>query len=270
METSSGASTIKPSRFDDVCPVILAAGKGKRMGGGDMPKVICKLHNKSLIEHLLDHVGQSRLSMKPVAVVGHGAEFVKKQLGDRVNYVEQKEQLGTGHAVKAARELLENNCGHVLVLYGDHPYVPAYVIDELVSVHKGRGATVTITTSVVPDFEAWRAALYDYGRVIRDKNGDIQKIVELKDATEEQKKIREVNVGYCCYDASWLWENLEQISNNNSQGEYYLTDLVQRAIEQHKKVSFFTIDPIVSIGVNTEAQLQQVHKLLFGKDSNEH
>ena len=253
------------NRFSDVCPLILAAGQGKRMRNINEPKVMCKLHNKSLIEHLLDHIGASNLDIKPTVVVGHGGEFIRKQLGDSVHYVEQKKPLGTGDAVKSARTFLENKCGHVLVFYGDHPYVPAYVINELVSVHKGREATITMTTTVVPDFEAWRKDLDAYGRIVRDHDDTIERIVESKDATEDEKKIHELNVGYYCFEAGWLWKNIDELSNSNTQGEYYLTDLVQMAIKLGKKVTSLTIDPIVSIGVNTEEQLQQAQKLLYGK-----
>ena len=236
------------------------------MGKGETPKVLCELHNKTLIEHSIDHIEQSRLRLKPTVVVGYGAEHIRKHLGDRVNYVEQTEQLGTGHAVKSAREVLQGKCGDLLVLYGDHPYVPPYVINELVSIHKGREAVVTIATAVVSDYEAWRGPLYDYGRVIRNEAGEVREIIEVKDAPEEIRLKKEVNVGYYCFNAPWLWNNIDNLSNNNAQREYYLTDLVGLAIAQKQKVATFTIDPIVSIGVNTPEQLATAEKLLFGEN----
>lgn len=251
--------------------MILAGGKGTRMNGnGDSadrnhPKVLCRIHNNTLIEHLLEHLFESKLSIKPTVVVGYGADYIRRVLGDRVNYAIQEQQKGTGHAAMCAKAALEGECSHVLVLYGDHPYVPAYIINELVSLHKGQQAILTHCTTIVPDFEVWRKDFYSYGRIIRNVDGEIEKIVEMKDATPEELKIKELNVGYYCFNAEWLWKNLASIEPSNAQNEYYLTDLLEIALSQRETVKSLTIDPMMSVGVNTPEQLAQAEKLLFRK-----
>jgi len=241
--------------------VILAAGKGKRMGGG-LPKVLKELDGKTMLERLVDAVMESGITNKPVIVIGYGTEIIKKYLGTRCNYVLQTEQLGTAHAVSCAKDYLPG-VDDILVLYGDHPLLTPKTISELATEHKQGGATLSMMTVQLPSFDGWHKAFEDWGRIVRDENGKIKEIVEKKDATNEQLKITEVNPSFFCFKTDWLWKNLKSIDCNNAQGEYYLTDLVQLAISQNEEVKTLVIrDPKEAVGVNTEEQLRLAEGLL--------
>lgn len=240
--------------------VILAAGKGKRMGG-ELPKVLHKIGEKPIIEHLVNSVIASGITPRPLVVIGYGTEIIKKYLGTRCNYVLQAEQLGTAHAVLCAKDFL-TEFDNILVLYGDHPFLTAKTINELMSRHKSNNAIITMMTVQLPDFDGWRKIFEDWGRIIRDENGKIKAIVEKKDATTEQLTITEVNPSLFCFNAKWLWENLPKLNCNNAQGEFYLTDLIQIAIIQNKKVETLMIDnPVEAIGINTPEQLELARRL---------
>lgn len=234
--------------------IVLAGGLGKRMGG-DAPKALVPLRGKPLISYLLDSIEQSKVSDTPVIVVGKKADMVKKVLGSSYWYILQREQLGTAHAVLVCKDELAGKYENIVVLYGDHPMVSAEVIRKLVEHHGITGATISLMTVDVSDFKEWRQPFYGYGRIIRDHKGVIHSIVELKDCTEEQKSITEVNPNFFCFNAVWLWENIENINNQNAQKEYYLTDLLAMAISQRKKVVDINVDPKTAIGVNTPEQL---------------
>jgi bifunctional UDP-N-acetylglucosamine pyrophosphorylase/glucosamine-1-phosphate N-acetyltransferase len=241
--------------------VILAAGKGKRMGGG-LPKVLKELGGKTMIERLVDAVLESEITKKPVIIIGYGTEVIKKYLGVRCNYVLQTEQLGTAHAVSCAENYLEG-VDDILVLYGDHPFLKPETLSELKKIHDEGKSVITMMTVSVPDFNGWHKVFYDFGRIVRDEAGKIEAIVEKKDATEEQLKITEVNPSFFCFKADWLWKNIKLIDNDNAQGEYYLTDLVKLAILQNEEVKTLVIkDPKEAVGVNTEEQLHLAETLL--------
>ena len=241
--------------------VILAAGKGKRMGGG-LPKVLKELDGKTMLERLVDAVMESGITNKPVIVIGYGTEIIKKYLGTRCNYVLQTEQLGTAHAVSCAKDYLPG-VDDILVLYGDHPLLTPKTISELATEHKQSGATLSMMTVQLPSFDGWHKAFEDWGRIVRDENGKIKEIVEKKDATNEQLKITEVNPSFFCFKTNWLWKNLKLVDCNNAQGEYYLTDLVQLAISQNEEVKTLVIrDPKEAVGINTEEQLRLAEGLL--------
>lgn len=247
--------------------VILAGGKGKRMqeeAGNDLPKVLQPMGGKPLIRHLLDGLRDVdvRITWPPVIVIGHGGELVQQELGPAYMYVWQKEQLGTGHAVLQARPVLEGKADHVLVLYGDHPLVPVVVVNMIADAHLAHHNTLTLATATVEDFDDWRVALISYGRVMRDAGGNLQRIVEYKDATSEERAVREVNVGYYCFRASWLWPHLEQLRNENAQREYLLTDVVAMAIQEGEPAEAVSIDPRAALGVNTFEDLERVEALL--------
>lgn len=250
------------SPLHNVAIVILAAGKGTRMqnGNGGLPKVLTPLYGQPLISHLLHSIESCRVERPPTIVVGHQAELVKEKLGPHYEYVEQKEQLGTGHAVMAAREALEGKVEHVLVLYGDHPHLPCQVIDDLLDLHLGYGNAVTMATTRVPDFTGWHERLLTYGRIIRGpkkgKDHYILRIVEYKDATEEERAITELNPGYYCFEANWLWEHLDAVQNKNSANEYYITDLIAMAIEEGVNIGAHEIKPLEAAGVNSMEELK--------------
>ncbi len=241
--------------------VILAAGHGTRMKT-DIPKVMNPLHGKPLVDHVVTNAEASRCCDTPVVVVCEDHTLVQDHLGSRARYAIQREQLGTGHAVKAAEDELKGTVDHVVVLYGDMPFLGADSIRRLVERHKERGNTGTLMTTSVPNFDGDFAPFYGFGRIVRrSEDGHIAKIVEKKDASEEEVEIKELNTSYFCFKADWLWEHLAKLGNDNAQGEYYLTDLVKMAIDEGEKISSIAVDPKEAIGVNTKEDLDLAHSV---------
>lgn len=241
--------------------IILAGGLGKRMGG-DIPKVLTLLKGKPLIQYTLEAVKKSKVCERPAIVVGKMPEMVRNAVGPGYEYILQPEQLGTGHAVMVSKPHLFGKSKNVLVLYGDQPFITGEMIKKLVDIHERNNATLSMMTVTVTDFNDWREAFYGFGRVVRDKNGNLVSIVELKDCREEEKNIKEVNPSFFCFDARWLWRNIEKLNNENKQKEYYLTDLLELAKEQGKRVSSIPVDPKVAIGINTPYELAWAEKLI--------
>lgn len=236
--------------------VLLAAGKGKRMGI-DIPKVLVPLKGEPVLYHILRSVQRAGVDAKPIVVVGENKPLVEASLkagGFDVEYAVQAEQLGTGHAVRAA-EVRAADADTVLVLYGDHPFVSPTTIKNIISLHEAEGATLTLATLIVPDFEGWRVSFADFGRIIRSSDGRIERIVEKKDGTPEELAVRELNPAFFCFNGPWLWRSLAQLKNENAQGEYYLTDLVRLAMEEGVKISSLLIDPKEGAGINTQVHL---------------
>lgn len=247
--------------MEDLYTIILAGGKGTRMDS-DLPKVLVPLVNKPLISYLLEGVDQARFSTTPVIVVGYQADSVKEALGDNYTYVFQEQQLGTGHAVQVAQSELKHKAKTIMVLYGDHPFLRAETLQEIALTHVQSGEVLTIATTVVSDFNDWREGFYSFGRIIRNNEGNIDRIVEKKDASKEELEIQEVNPAYFCIDAEWLWKSLTNLRNDNAQGEYYLTDLVHMAIEEGRRIASVSIDPVEALGVNTKEQLALVEQFV--------
>ena len=236
--------------------VILAAGAGKRMNS-TLPKVMHELNHKPLVDHVVQHVEGLQLSHKPVIVVSKQHTLVQDHLGNRAEYVVQEEQLGTGHAVSVAETLLAGVVDHVVVLYGDMPFVSTTSIERLITRHAERDNAITLMTFMVPPFKGVYQPFYNFGRIVRESvSGHIARIVERKDATEAELSILELNPSFFCFNASWLWESLKRLENHNSQHEYYLTDLVSRAISEGRKISSVSIEPKEAIGINTAEDLE--------------
>jgi bifunctional UDP-N-acetylglucosamine pyrophosphorylase/glucosamine-1-phosphate N-acetyltransferase len=231
--------------------VILAAGQGKRMKS-DLPKVLQPLAGRPLLKHVID-VARTLEPADVHVVYGHGGERVREQLKDeKVSWVLQAEQLGTGHAVlQAAPQIREDRL--VLVLYGDVPLIRRSTLEELVKLSGERA--VSLLTMVVDDPTG-------YGRIVRNARGQVQKIVEQKDASKAHLKIRECNTGILAAPVKLLRKWLGLLKNNNAQGEYYLTDIVAMAVRDKVKVN-----PLVSptaaevLGVNDKVQLAEVEAL---------
>ncbi|MBS3140917.1 NTP transferase domain-containing protein, partial [Candidatus Woesearchaeota archaeon] len=209
--------------------IILAAGKGKRMNSEDIPKVLIEINNEPIIKYALKSIKESKICKKPIIVIGFQGQKVVQALGTNYNYIEQKEQLGTGHAVGVCKDHLENKAENILVLYGDHPTITPKMLKDLVKSHIESKSVITLTTIKIPDFNDWRSAFYSSGRIIRNNKGEVSAIVEKKDASPEQLNITELNASYLCFNAKWLWENITKLKNNNSQKEYYLTDFLKLA-----------------------------------------
>ena len=239
--------------------IILAAGHGTRMKS-DLPKVLIPFQGKPLITHVLDSVKDSGVCDKPTVVVGAQSELVMKTLGDDYQYAIQKEQLGTGHAVMAAQELLENKSDHVMVLVADAPFLSSKTIKELSEKHTESGGKITIATTKIPDFEDWRKAFINFGRILR-QDKEIVAIREYRDGTEKEKVVKELNPGYYIFEAKWLWENLKTLNNDNDQKQYYLTDLVKIAIENKIKIESIEINPTEALAANSKEELTILEKL---------
>ena len=239
--------------------IILAAGHGKRMNS-ELPKALTSLHGKPFIQHVLDAVSSSGVCEHPIIVIGQKGDQVRDTLGASYLYAVQEQQLGTGHAVMISEQIAKD-ASSVLILYADHPLVSSSTIKNLVSTLEGKDAVLAMATALVPDFNDWRSAFSSFGKFVRDENGNIKKIVEVKDATQEELKIKEVNPAYMCFDAKWMWEHLHMLKNENAQGEYYLTDLVGMAFTENQKIETILIDPKEALGVNTKDQLDLISNL---------
>ena len=248
--------------FQNVQIIILAAGKSKRMGGEE-PKALVKLQGKPFLRHILDTLGTLPLPLSPTIVVGHKRHEVMDVIGPDFAYAIQEEQLGTGHAVASALPHLQEGHGMVLVLSTDQPLISAETIRNIINTHKETKATMTLGTVTVPDFTGWHKALEHFGRIIRTETGEIQKIVEFKDATLEEKSITEVNPALYAFDTAWLSEYIRTLKNENAQQEYYLTDLVHIACQTGKKVSTVPLaNTLEAMQPNTREELATLEDLM--------
>lgn len=239
--------------------IILAGGKGKRMGQ-DAPKVLTLLNGLPLIKYVTSAVIKSNTSDKIVIVIGYKGEMVKNFLGEKFVYAKQMEQLGTGHAVLCAQKV-SVGAKNIIVLYGDMPNVSSETIKNLAQKHNLEQSVLTMMTTKVPNFDGIFNCFKSFGRIVRDSAGAIVRIVEEKDATEEEKNITEVNPSLFCFDGAWLWDNLPKLKNFNAQEEYYLTDLVGLSIEGKHKIASLEIDPLECIGVNTPEELELAEQI---------
>ena len=236
------------------CALILAGGKGKRMKS-DLPKVLHKVCGKEMVNHVIDVLKRAEITEVNV-IIGTGAENVKKATEKRiVSYSLQEEQLGTGHAVKCAKKFLEGKKGTVAIFTGDAPLVTEETIRKCLKFHNESGFKATILTSILDNPTG-------YGRIIRDNNNEVVRIVEHKDCNEKEIAVKEVNSGMYCFDIEALYSSLDKIKNDNAQGEYYLTDVIQIIKEEGKKVGAIPVAFEETLGVNSRVQLYEVEKIL--------
>ncbi len=240
--------------------VILAAGKGKRMGQKEVPKVLIPLKGKPVISYLLTQVAKLKDLPPPVVVVGHRSTAVKDALGKSYRYALQRDQRGTAHAVWSAESAI--TAKNVLVLYGDTPFITASSMNKLIRLHNAGTAVISMFTAFVPNYDGIYKNFFHFGRIIRNKFKEIAKIQEFTDATEEEKAIREINPGIYMFNTAWLWENIDKIDDKNSQNEFYLTDIVEIAIAEGQTVQSLTIGPKEIFGINTLDQLAQAAQQL--------
>lgn len=242
--------------------IILAGGKGKRMES-DEPKALSILRGKSFLERIFNTLELIDLPIDPVIVVGHKKERILEVFGDKRIYAHQKEQLGTGHAVLSAKEKVHPDHKIVFVISGDQPLISKETIEDIIKVHNKEHSIITMGTVILPDFNEWRGGAYYLGRIIRDSKGEVVKITEYKDATEEERKILEINPAIYAFDAKWLWENINNLKNLNSQGEYYLTDLIKIAQEQNHKINAVPVSNLMEIfQPNSKAELALLEEIL--------
>ena len=238
--------------------VIMAAGKGTRMKNSEKAKVMFEVAGKPMIHHVID-LSIELKSLRIIVIVGFYRESVTEYLhkiAPAVEFAVQDPQLGTGHAVMQAESTLVNFRGDVLVLSGDVPLLRVSTIRELISVHREKNAVATILTTELADPSG-------YGRVLRGTEGNVVGIVEHKDATEEQRKVREINSGIYIFDSAHLFDALGHITAHNAQNEYYLTDVfgyfwTRRMTVAAKKTADF--DEVR--GVNTVVQLDEANEIL--------
>jgi UDP-N-acetylglucosamine diphosphorylase/glucosamine-1-phosphate N-acetyltransferase len=244
---------------DRKAAIILAAGKGKRMKS-DLPKVLHRINGRSLISILLDTLAPLGFERTAV-VIGFKGELVQEELADYpVTLVWQREQLGTGHAVMMAKDVLGDFDGTTLVALGDVPFLSESSINRLFRTHRETGAVATCLSAVVDDATG-------YGRIIREGNSSVLKaIVEEKDASEEIRRVREFNSGTFCFDNRTLFDTLKKVGNANAQGEYYLTDTIKIMHINGLRVSVVTAEnPDEVEGVNSIQQLNRLAAKFVGK-----
>lgn len=238
-----------------IATIILAAGKGTRMKS-DLPKVLHTLNNRPMVEYVID-VAEEIHSEKVVLIVGHQKELVMETVNRRrVEFAIQSPQLGTGHAVMQCKPFFENYNGDVLVLSGDVPLLKAETLRKLIDIHVKENPLATLLTTEMEDPGG-------YGRVVRDHEGFVRKIVEEKDASEEIRKIKEINVGIYIFKAQPLFEALPMVKNDNRQGEYYLPDVLKIYVERGEKIAaVLTEDVEETHGINTVEQLRHAEEIL--------
>lgn len=243
-----------------VYAIVLAAGKGTRMKS-DKPKVVHEVLYKPMINHVVDELKALGVD-ETIVIVGHEAQQVQAIVED-VTFVEQKEQLGTGHAVLQARDILSDREGMTLILNGDAPLIRKETLENFIEYHQNHQNQATIMSA---DCDVST----HYGRVIKD-NGQVKGIVEFKDLLESQKNITEMNTGEYCFDNRSLFEALVKVTNHNAQKEYYLTDVIGIMNEQGLKVDAYKIDNFDEVGgINDRVALAESTQFLKERINREH
>ncbi|MDD3652654.1 MAG: bifunctional UDP-N-acetylglucosamine diphosphorylase/glucosamine-1-phosphate N-acetyltransferase GlmU [Desulfotomaculaceae bacterium] len=241
----------------DLAAVILAAGKGTRMNS-KMPKVLHPVCGSPMLSYVIDAVTGAGVS-KIVVVAGYGAELVSRVVEGKAELVIQEEQLGTAHALLQAGPCLKDFNGSLLVLCGDTPLIEAETLVRLVEKHRSAEVAATVLTAEIEDPTG-------YGRIIRDEQGKIFKIVEQKDASLAEELVQEVNTGIYCFNVNGLFDVLKQITDANAQGEYYLTDAISIYARCGQRVGSVAIkDPREFTGINDRVQMADAEQYLRGR-----
>lgn len=238
--------------------IILAAGKGTRMNNPNMAKVMFPVDGKPMIEHVIE-LAESLHASRIITIVGWQKDSVIEHvspLHPNVEFVEQAPQLGTGHAVLQAENALADYEGDVLILSGDVPLLAHKTVTALAGYHRMSEAAATILTAELLDPTG-------YGRIIRNDDGSVRKIVEHKDALKAEREVREINSGIYIFEKSKLFASVQMLQPNNAQGEYYLTDVFEHYQRNHWKVSAVkAIEQVEVMGINTVEHLEMAHSVL--------
>ncbi|WP_055665263.1 bifunctional UDP-N-acetylglucosamine diphosphorylase/glucosamine-1-phosphate N-acetyltransferase GlmU [Desnuesiella massiliensis] len=243
------------------CAIIMAAGEGKRMKSST-PKVLHKVCGQEMVNHVIDRMRSADIEEVNV-IIGRGAELVKKGTEHKnVTYSFQDKQLGTGHAIMCAGEFLKDKKGTLAIFTGDAPLIREETVKRLLQFHEDNGFKATILTSRIDNPTG-------YGRVIREKD-EVARIVEHKDCSEEELKVKEINAGMYCFDIEALRDSLGKLNNNNAQGEYYLTDIIGILKSENKKVGALITDFEETIGVNSRVELAEVERILKLRINKKH
>ena len=242
--------------MEGITTIILAAGKGTRMKS-ELVKVLHPILGLPMLSYPLELSLKGIKSEKTIVVVGYQAERIKERFGNpKILFALQEEQLGTGHAVLQAIPFLKTFMGTVLILCGDVPLVKVGTLRAFISAYGKSDATLSVLTTEVED-------PFGYGRILRNPEGWIEKIVEEKDASKEEKSIREINSGIYCVKASFLMDGLTEIGKDNAQKEYYLTDLVAIAKKKGLRCSAYCLpNPVEVMGINTRVDLAVANEVL--------
>lgn len=242
--------------------IILAAGQGTRMKS-KLYKVLHPVCGKPMVQHVVDQISHLQIE-QIVTIIGHGAEKVKAQLGTNCSYSLQEEQLGTAHAVIQAKDALEDKEGTTIVVCGDTPLIKAETMESLFQHHLNNGAKASVLTARADDPTG-------YGRILRNETGHVEKIVEHKDATDEERLVQEINTGTYCFDNQALFKVLQSVSNDNVQGEYYLPDVIEILKKQGETViAFQTNDFSETLGVNDRVALAEAESLMRKRINETH
>ena len=243
-------------KLNNTTTIILAAGRGSRMKAKSKNKVAFKLHGQPMIAHTVDHLKEAGIT-SVIAVVGYQSESVRSALGDSVTYAVQADQLGTGDALKAALPTLPQNTNTILTMYGDDSaFYPPSLFSDMVEKKSQLGCDILFLTIHKDDPTG-------LGRIVRNSNGKVERIVEEKNATESERQIQEINTGFYCFDRDFLVNYIDQIKKNEVTGEYYLTDMVEIALKHGKKVeAFFVKDDSIWHGVNNRSDFAKAQAKL--------
>ncbi|MFA6194917.1 MAG: NTP transferase domain-containing protein [Patescibacteria group bacterium] len=246
--------------------IVMAAGRGTRMKS-ELPKVLVPLKGRPMLDYLLGSISKTAQALKPIIIVSpDNKEVIAAALKKYdVQYVIQEQQLGTGHAVASARNYIDPRATDIFVLNGDHPFYKVETIRDFPLKHQGILSMITVA---LDNFEGWRSVFHHWGRVVRDKENNAQRIVEFKDAADHEKEILEVNPNCFCFNKEWLFAHIDTLNNQNNQGEYYITDLVKIAFNEGHKVTTFSISPHEGVGVNSLEELQIAEDLLEFVEKN--
>lgn len=240
--------------------IILAAGKGTRMKS-DLPKVLHEVCGRPMLALVLDACRQVSCD-RFLVVIGYEAQRVRDTFAGNdqdVVWVEQTEQLGTGHAAVMCREHLESVSGPVLLLAGDGPLIRPETLREILATHEREQAACTLATCIMPDPAR-------YGRIVRDENGELVGIVEYLDADPEQRKINEINISLYCFDAAALRSVLPRLDNNNAKGEYYITDALGLLRSDEAKIAAVpAVPPEEAMGINTVEELAEANRVMSAR-----
>ncbi|NQV17651.1 MAG: NTP transferase domain-containing protein [Armatimonadetes bacterium] len=237
--------------------IILAAGKGVRMKS-DKPKVVFELAGKPMINRVVETAQKIESDIITI-VVGYKKEMIIDIIPktEKIKFIEQKEQYGTGHAVMVTENVFKDFDGNIFILCGDVPLLRAETLQKMLTKHKGTNAACTVLTAIMED-------ALKYGRIIRNENGNVLKIIEFKDASEKEKLVKEINTGIYCFDAKSLFSALKKVTNNNQQNEYYLTDTLEILNNDKKLVTSVLLDDMIEAsGVNSKEQLNNLEKEYF-------
>ncbi len=237
--------------------VILAAGQGTRMKS-DLPKVLHEVGGRAMVRYVIDVV-RSVGPQEIIVVVGYQEDRVRHACaGEGVDFVVQKEQLGTGHAVIQTEGILGSFRGTILVLNGDVPRLKPATLESFVAHHEGAGVAATVLTARMPDPGG-------YGRIVRAQDGSLLRIVEHRDAGPEELAVDEVNSGMFCFGASVLFDALHRTNTNNTQSEYYLTDAIEQIRSDGGRVEAFCVEDAGEVaGVNTDEELAAIRAAMEG------